>query len=600
MKKQVLFLSTGLALLAQLSRGQSVVNYSYTGTPQTFTVPNCVNTLTITTRGASGGAGAPGGPALSTGGNGGFGAIASGVFTVTPGTVLSLFVGGAGGSGNGIGGFNGGANSGTVNGGGGGGATDVRLGGLTLANRIIVAGGGGGGGRGGCESTTLAVIGGNGGTGNSNGFAGINAPTSGGFAGGGLGGVTGGPGGAAGVGCSGFLGTPGGAGVLGFGGIGGSGQNCCCFTFTSIPTGGGGGGGYFGGGGGGGGSAGTVGCSGNDKGAGGGGAGGTNFFDPSFTNTAVATHTATGDGFVTISYNTFPMVSVSAVASTVCVNSNAVLSASGAATYSWSSGGSGASTTVTPSSNTIYTVTGTTSGCIASKTIAISTLPAPALTLTPASPSACLGSTVTLSVSGASTYTWNTNATTPSIIATVTAGSNTFNVQGTGSNGCKSTSSVSIGTLPNPTVTIVSSNPTICVGASSTLTASGAASYLWSNAGTTASIVVSPTTTTTYTILGLSALGCSSSTAIVQSVSTCVGLNEFEKGIYSIYPNPVVNTITIKSLKEMKTITISDVLGKEVMSKTANAMVELIDVKELKSGIYFLNIDGAVQRFVKE
>ncbi len=600
MKKQVLFLSIGLASLAQLSKGQAVVNYSFTGSPQTFTVPSCVNTITITARGASGGAGASGGPALSIGGNGGFGAIASGIFTITPGAVLSLFVGGAGGSGNGIGGFNGGANSGTVNGGGGGGATDVRLGGLTLTNRIIVAGGGGGGGRGGCESTTVAVIGGNGGNGASNGFAGINAPTSGGFAGAGQGGVTGGSGGAAGIGCSGFLGTPGGSGVLGLGGMGGSGQNCCCFTFTSIPTGGGGGGGYFGGGGGGGGSAGTVGCSGNDKGAGGGGAGGTNFFDPSFTNTVVATHTATGDGFVTISYTTFPVVSVSAVANTVCANSNAVLSASGAATYSWSSGGSGASTTVTPSSNTIYTVTGTTSGCIASKTIAISTIPTPTLVITPSLPNGCLGSTVALSVSGASTYTWNTNATTAGITATVTAGSNTFNVQGTGSNGCKSTSSVSIGTLPNPTVTIVSSNPTICAGSSSTLTANGAASYLWSNAGTTTSIVVTPTVTTTYTVSGLSGLGCSSSTTIVQNVSLCAGLNEFEKGIYSIYPNPVVNTITIKSLKEMKTITISDVLGSVVMSKTANANVELIDVKELKSGIYFLSIDGAVQRFIKQ
>jgi uncharacterized repeat protein (TIGR01451 family) len=147
-------------------------------------------------------------------------------------------------------------------------------------------------------------VGGAGGAGG--GVAGANggsSPTSGGVAGGGFGGTTA-AGGNAGIGCAGFLGSPGLAPnlITAFGGNGGAGQSCCCFTFGSIPGGGGGGGGLVPGGGGGGGSAGTTGCSGNDKGAGGGGAGGTSGVDASLTNPALNNGIWLGNGMVTISY----------------------------------------------------------------------------------------------------------------------------------------------------------------------------------------------------------------------------------------------------------------------------------------------------------
>ncbi len=600
MKKRLLLLTAGLASLTQLSEAQTTLNFTYTGTPnQTFVIPNCVNTITITTRGASGSAGAVGGPNLSVGGAGGFGALATGVLTVTPGATLFLNVGGAGGVG--TGGFNGGGNSGTSNGGGGGGATDVRIGGSTLNDRVLVAGGGGGGGRGGCETPTLAVIGGAGGNGGANGSSGVNAPTTGGFAGAGAGG-TGTLGGVAGIGCSGFLGGPGANGVLGIGGTGGTGQNCCCFTAPSVPAGGGGGGGYFGGGGGGGGSAGTAACQGNDKGAGGGGAGGTNFFSSAFTNTSITTTTVTGNGLITIAYSTFPNVSVSAVSNTVCANSPAILTASGATTYTWSNGASAASTTVTPAVNTVYTVTGTTSGCIDTKTIGITTLPSPTVSISPISPSGCIGSTVGLTASGATTYTWNTNAQTAGITATVTAGTNTFNVQGSGANGCKTTSTLSIGVLANPTVTAVSSSPTICVGSSATITANGASTYSWSNSSATSAITVSPATTTTYTVTGLGANGCSGSTTFVQNVSTCVGINELSRsnGDVSISPNPASKQITIKTSLNASTLSIINVAGQEVMKANFSNQEAELNILSLANGVYFVKVNESIFKFIKQ
>ena len=59
--------------------------FSYTGGPQTWVVPACVSTVTITVAGAKGG-----------GTNGGNGAVVTGTLSVTPGQILQINVGGSG------------------------------------------------------------------------------------------------------------------------------------------------------------------------------------------------------------------------------------------------------------------------------------------------------------------------------------------------------------------------------------------------------------------------------------------------------------------------------------------------------------------------
>jgi hypothetical protein len=71
---------------------------------------------------------------------------------------------------------------------------------------------------------------------------------------------------------------------------------------------------------------------------------------------------------VTIVANT-PTVMAASSSSLLCVGQSATLSATGAATYSWSSGGSGSSIVVSPSVTTSYTITGTNSSC--SNTVAL-------------------------------------------------------------------------------------------------------------------------------------------------------------------------------------------------------------------------------------
>lgn len=110
--------------------------FTYTGAQQVFTVPAGVTTLTVDAYGAQGGSNSP-----STNIN--YGGYVQADIAVTPGALIYVYVGeqptGL------TGGFNGGGNGETA-GKGGGGASDIRIGGTTYAERVIVAGGAGGGG----------------------------------------------------------------------------------------------------------------------------------------------------------------------------------------------------------------------------------------------------------------------------------------------------------------------------------------------------------------------------------------------------------------------------------------------------------------------
>ena len=157
-QKYFLLLTFTLFLNASIANAVTV-SFSYTGSQQTWTVPSGVTSITVDGYGAMGGHGAS-----DLNSRGGLGGRVQTTISVTPGTTLNIYVGGAGGNttsnpgtgyepsfnpysaGDGQGGFNGGTQGGQTNAGAGGGATDIRFGGTELSNRIYVAGGGGGGG----------------------------------------------------------------------------------------------------------------------------------------------------------------------------------------------------------------------------------------------------------------------------------------------------------------------------------------------------------------------------------------------------------------------------------------------------------------------
>ncbi len=212
--------TTYYAEAVSVSAGTLTQTFNFTGALQTFTVPTGITSLTIDAYGAQGGNN------LSAGGLGG---RAQGTLTVTPGQVINIYVGGQNG-------YNGGGAPGTGGaypGAFGGGASDIRVGGTALANRVIVAGAGGGGGSSGRDWSTVMSAGTGGGA--SGGNASVccwTAPTGGTQVGGGVTGIS--------------CGNCGNTATNGSLGQGGRGDDPC----DVYGTGSGGGGGYYGGAGG--------------------------------------------------------------------------------------------------------------------------------------------------------------------------------------------------------------------------------------------------------------------------------------------------------------------------------------------------------------
>lgn len=140
-------------------------------------------------------------------------------------------------------------------------------------------------------------------------------------------------------------------------------------------------------------------------------------------------------------------------------------------------------------------------------------------------PAICSGNCATLGVTvsggaGPYTYNWmpgNLNGASPSVCPTVTT---SYTCTVTDSVGAISTTTVLVTVNSIPNVQI--SGPTsVCIGNSVTLTSTGAQTYIW-NPGPVAgsSIIVSPTSTVTYTVQGTSAQGCTATATTTVVVSS--------------------------------------------------------------------------------
>lgn len=132
----------------------------------------------------------------------------------------------------------------------------------------------------------------------------------------------------------------------------------------------------------------------------------------------------------------------------------------------------------------------------------------------------CPGEQVELIGNGATSYTWNTGATTTTISPTPSI-TTTYSLTGTNADGCANTATTSVVVNPSPTVTVNSS--TICAGQqTATLTANGATSYTWSAglSATSGSVVTgAPASTQNYTVTGEDVNGCTNNTVTVITVA---------------------------------------------------------------------------------
>ncbi|MES2764037.1 MAG: T9SS type A sorting domain-containing protein [Bacteroidota bacterium] len=383
------------------------------------------------------------------------------------------------------------------------------------------------------------------------------------------------------------------------------------------------------------------------------------------TNTVGCTDTRT----TSVTVKATPTVAVSNA--TICSGTSANLTASGASTYSWSTGAGTASISVTPTTTTTYTVAGTnTLNCSNTKTVSVTVKTTPTVAVTNAT--ICSGNAITLTASGATTYSWSTGATTASVSVTPSVATN-YTVTGT-TVGCVNTKTVSVTVKTTPTVAV--NNATICSGNSAVLTASGATTYSWNTGATTASVSVVPSSSTSYTVTGTTAgcvntkmvsvtvntlpvvtlasvaspicvtnssvslsgnppggiysgtgvtgsafdpsiagagtftimynytdgNNCSNSSSQSVIVDLCTGVSEISGALISVFPNPAHNDITVvlgASLINNTIIEMYDATGRLVVSEKVSGNKTTIDVNSFANGFYTLRILLEGNQYIK-
>ena len=239
--------------------------------------------------------------------------------------------------------------------------------------------------------------------------------------------------------------------------------------------------------------------------------------NPTITTTYTVVGTdvngCTGTDQVVVTVNPLPVVNAGAD-QTVCAGTSVTLNATGATTYSWSPLATNGVSFV-PSATTTYTVSGTSLGCTATDQVIITVNPLPIVNAG-ADQTLCQGPNVTLTATGATTYTW-TPTVTNGVAFTPTVGATTYTVVGT-TNGCTGTDQVIVTVNPLPIVN-AGADQSICQGATVTLTASGASTYTWTPTISNGTAFTPALGTTTYSVTGTTTAGCTGTDQVVVTVN---------------------------------------------------------------------------------
>lgn len=148
----------------------------------------------------------------------------------------------------------------------------------------------------------------------------------------------------------------------------------------------------------------------------------------------------------TISIIATPTISfIGSAVQTICAGNSATFSVGGASSYNWSSGALTSTISVSPSGTTSYTVTGQNGSCGSAALVAtVNVNPLPVINLSASSGTICTGQQVSISASGAGTYTWQ-----PLNVSAVTVTDSPVSTQmyvcnGTNGNGCVGSSSLTV------------------------------------------------------------------------------------------------------------------------------------------------------------
>lgn len=269
-------------------------------------------------------------------------------------------------------------------------------------------------------------------------------------------------------------------------------------------------------------------------------------------NACVATNTL----MVTVS--ALPPVVVSPSPGSICPGGSSTISATGAITYSWNTGATTNTITVSPASTSAYTVTGTgANGCVATATTSVILNPNPVASATTSTP-ACIGGNLnfTNTSTGATTYTWtgpssySSTITNPVITGLSVTSSGNYTLNARSAAGCTNTAVIPVTVNALPSLTVSANTNSVCSGTTFTANSTGAITYTWMP-GTLygASQTFTPSSTIAYTVSGTNAAGCVGNSTLGINVNALTAIT----GTATNSSNPVAGTAILYRYKPFLT-----------------------------------------------
>jgi hypothetical protein len=230
-----------------------------------------------------------------------------------------------------------------------------------------------------------------------------------------------------------------------------------------------------------------------------------------------------------VTVNLLPTISV--LSGAICSGQSFTMNPSGASTYTYSSG----SAVVSPTTNTNYTITGTSAeGCLgAVNTICSVQLYAlPNIVTATSNTLLCSGQTATLIATGANSYTWSTTNNGNSIAVSPTVTSS-YSVSGTDVNGCSNLS-------------VITQSVSLCTGIAQLARDSFVSIY--PNPFT--DVITIKNIFKNSTIVIVDVLGKVVFEKQIVSSETSIDLSELKTGFYQLMVNGESNSYTQKIIKQ--------------------------------------------------
>ena len=78
------------------------------------------------------------------------------------------------------------------------------------------------------------------------------------------------------------------------------------------------------------------------------------------------------------------------------------------------------------------------------------------------------------------------------------------------------------------------------------------------------------------------------------------GINSIVEQSFLIYPNPIIDNITITSKDEIHTFEVYNYQGQLVRQKDCDSFTESLDLSDLSNGIYFLKLKTDKETFTQK